>query len=118
MYLRIADFAVCIAGHGGWAGGGGWQGAAVDPETGMLYVPSATSPIVVQLVEPEAGASDFNYMRGGVTSVARRLEDLEQAPRAGEHALGGEQDDDVRLVDPVGEEGAQVGEGRRVVVDG
>lgn len=53
----------------GWAGGGGWQGAAVDPETGMLYVPSATSPIVVQLVEPEAGASDFDYMRGGVTSV-------------------------------------------------
>jgi quinoprotein glucose dehydrogenase len=53
----------------GWAGGGGWQGAAVDPETGMIYIPSATGAIVVQLVEPEAGSSDFNYLRGGVTSV-------------------------------------------------
>lgn len=53
----------------GWAGGGGWQGAALDPETGVLYVPSATGPIVVQLVEPPEGQSDFNYVRGGVTSV-------------------------------------------------
>jgi len=54
----------------GWAGGGGWQGAAVDPETGMIYIPSGTGPIVVQLVEPEAGSSNFNYMRGGATSAA------------------------------------------------
>lgn len=53
----------------GWAGGGGWQGAAVDPETGMMYIPSATAAIVVQLVEPEEGTSDFSYLRGGVTSV-------------------------------------------------
>lgn len=53
----------------GWAGGGGWQGAAVDPETGMIYIPSATAAIVVQLVEPEEGTSDFSYLRGGVTSV-------------------------------------------------
>jgi quinoprotein glucose dehydrogenase len=54
----------------GWAGGGGWQGAAVDPETGMLYIPSGTGPIVVQLVEPEPGRSNFNYMRGGATSAS------------------------------------------------
>jgi quinoprotein glucose dehydrogenase len=53
----------------GWAGGGGWQGSAVDPETGIMYVPSATGPIVVQLVEPEEGTSDFDFVRGGVTSV-------------------------------------------------
>jgi quinoprotein glucose dehydrogenase len=53
----------------GWAGGGGWQGSAVDPDTGIMYIPSATSEIVVQLVEPEEGNSDFNYVRGGVTSV-------------------------------------------------
>lgn len=53
----------------GWAGGGGWQGSAVDPETGILYVPSATSEIVVQLVEPENPESDFEYVRGGVTSA-------------------------------------------------
>ncbi|MDT8428568.1 MAG: pyrroloquinoline quinone-dependent dehydrogenase [Pseudomonadales bacterium] len=53
----------------GWAGGGGWQGAAVDPETGMLYIPSGTGPIVVQLVEPEEGTSNFQYLRGGATSA-------------------------------------------------
>ena len=53
----------------GWAGGGGWQGSAVDPDTGIMYIPSATSEIVVQLVEPEEGNSDFNFVRGGVTSV-------------------------------------------------
>jgi quinoprotein glucose dehydrogenase len=53
----------------GWAGGGGWQGSAVDPDTGIMYIPSATSEIVVQLVEPEEGSSDFTYVRGGVTSV-------------------------------------------------
>lgn len=49
----------------GWFGGGGWQGAAADPETGMLYIPSGSSPMVVQLVKPEAENSNFDYMRGG-----------------------------------------------------
>lgn len=53
----------------GWTGGGGWQGAAVDPETGILYVPSGTAPIVAQLVEPDPEQSDFRYVRGGVSSV-------------------------------------------------
>ncbi len=54
----------------GWFGGANWWGAAADPRTGVLYVPSHTSPIVVQLVEPEPGTSDFRYLRGGVRSVA------------------------------------------------
>ncbi len=53
----------------GWAGGGGWQGAAVDPETGMLYIPSGTGPIVVQLVEPDSANSNFQFVRGGATSA-------------------------------------------------
>ncbi len=53
----------------GWFGGGGWQGGAVDPETGMLYLPSASSPMVVQLQQPEADSSNFTYVRGGVTSA-------------------------------------------------
>ncbi|HEV8318389.1 MAG TPA: PQQ-binding-like beta-propeller repeat protein [Vicinamibacterales bacterium] len=31
----------------------GWSGAAVDPDTGMLYVPSRQSPTVFRLKEPE-----------------------------------------------------------------
>lgn len=53
----------------GWFGGGGWQGGAVDPHTGILYLPSASSPMVVQLQTPEADASNFDYMRGGITAA-------------------------------------------------
>jgi quinoprotein glucose dehydrogenase len=48
----------------GAGGGANWHGAAIDPETGWLYVPSRTSPTVVQLVKPDPRQSDFNYMRG------------------------------------------------------
>ena len=48
----------------GWVGGGNWGGGAVDPEIGMLFVPSVTSPNVTALVEPEPGTSDFRYIRG------------------------------------------------------
>lgn len=47
----------------GWGGGANWWGAAFDPESGMLYIPSVSSPIVVKLVKPPAGSSDFNYIR-------------------------------------------------------
>jgi quinoprotein glucose dehydrogenase len=53
----------------GWMGGANWHGAAVDPETGIMYLPSMTSPVVAQLVEPEPGTSDFDYIRGGVRSI-------------------------------------------------
>ena len=42
-------------------GGANWQGAAADPETGVLYVPSVTNPYVAALVhDPEH--SDMNYI--------------------------------------------------------
>jgi quinoprotein glucose dehydrogenase len=50
----------------GWAGGANWAGAAFDPDTGILYVPSMTSPIVVQLVKPNPERSNLLYARGGV----------------------------------------------------
>ncbi len=53
----------------GWVGGADWNGAAVDPETQILYVPSITAPIVVALVEPDPENSDFNYVRGAPRSV-------------------------------------------------
>jgi quinoprotein glucose dehydrogenase len=54
----------------GWGGGANWQGAAFDPETGYLYVPSRTGPMVVQVVEADPERSDFQYMRGGERSAA------------------------------------------------
>lgn len=49
----------------GWAGGANWWGAAFDPETSLLYIPSVMMPIVVKLNEPDASRSDFRYVRGG-----------------------------------------------------
>ena len=57
----------------GWGGGANWMGAAVDVDTGTLYVPSNTSPIVVGLNEPDPARSNFRYVRGRSAGV-RRLE--------------------------------------------
>ena len=48
----------------GSLGGANWPGGALDPESGYLYVQSATAPSVISLVnEPEV--SDMDYIRGG-----------------------------------------------------
>lgn len=47
----------------GWVGGADWNGAALDPDTGVLYVPSITAPIGVGLRQPPAGTSNFDYVR-------------------------------------------------------
>ena len=54
----------------GWVGGADWGGAAFDPETQILYVPSITAPIVAALVEPDPEVSNFDYIRGTPRSVA------------------------------------------------
>jgi glucose dehydrogenase len=48
----------------GWGGGANWWGAAFDPETGVLYIPSSNSPIVVKLTKPNPARSNFQYSRG------------------------------------------------------
>lgn len=49
----------------GWAGGGNWWGAAFDPDTKMLYIPSISMPISVKLTKPDAARSNLDYIRGG-----------------------------------------------------
>ena len=46
----------------GWTGGANWPGGAFDPETGMLYVPSYTSPVVLTLKQPDPARSSFDYV--------------------------------------------------------
>ena len=53
----------------GGTGGAEWTGAAFDPETSMYYIPSVTSPIVIQLVANNPTETDFVYMRGGIRNV-------------------------------------------------
>ena len=48
----------------GNGGGANWTGAAFDPETSMLYVPSVTNPFLVQLIKPDPARSNLQYRRG------------------------------------------------------
>ena len=47
-----------------YVGGNNWNGAAYDPDTQMLYVPSITAPILVWLRQPDPAVSNFRYIRG------------------------------------------------------
>ena len=49
----------------GWGGGSSWPGAGVDVETGVLYVPSLTVPIVVALAPGEPGGTNPDYIQVG-----------------------------------------------------
>ncbi len=42
-------------------GAASWTGAAVDPETGMLYVPSRNSPGVMAFYTPEGGTLSYTH---------------------------------------------------------
>ncbi len=53
----------------GNVGGANWGGAAFDPETNRLFVPSLNNPIIVQLVKPDAGRGNIQYRRGGTQNL-------------------------------------------------
>ena len=51
----------------GWVGGADWNGAAFDPETQILYVPSITAPIVAALRRARPGSVEFHLREGTAT---------------------------------------------------
>ena len=53
----------------GNVGGADWGGAAFDPSTNTLYVPSITNPIIVQIVRLAAAQGNLQYRRGGVQNL-------------------------------------------------
>jgi len=48
----------------GNGGGANWSGAAFDPVTKMLYVPSVTVPFMVAVSKPPEGRGNLAYRRG------------------------------------------------------
>jgi quinoprotein glucose dehydrogenase len=48
----------------GSTGAASWHGGAFDPETGMLYVPSKTSPFVADLVKGNPAQTNLEYVAG------------------------------------------------------
>lgn len=53
----------------GVQGGAQWEHGAADPETGMLYVGSATQPSVIALEKSDESDMDYVAARGGIPSV-------------------------------------------------
>ena len=51
----------------GIMGGSNWPGAALDPETNVLYVPSITNPTVLTVAAPDPARSNLRYNRGANT---------------------------------------------------
>ena len=54
----------------GIAGGANWGGAAFDPETGMLYVPSRMAPTVVTLTPVDPKQGNMRYVSGRISAPA------------------------------------------------
>jgi quinoprotein glucose dehydrogenase len=50
----------------GLVGGTNWPGAAFDPETALLYVPSMTNPVVADLVKGDPKATNLDYRYGPI----------------------------------------------------
>ena len=53
----------------GDVGGADWGGAGVDPRTGMLYVASITSPIIVQLEKGDTAPGNMQFRRGPASAL-------------------------------------------------
>jgi quinoprotein glucose dehydrogenase len=54
----------------GTLGGANWEGGALDPETGVLFVGSATQPVVLALAHDPEG-SDVDYVQEGSMRTPR-----------------------------------------------
>ncbi len=54
----------------GSQGGADVQGAAFDPETGYLYIPSITAPFVADLVAGDPAVTDLAYQKGSRRWIA------------------------------------------------
>ena len=53
----------------GSQGGPNWPGAAFDPETGIIYIPSQNIPNVIALAEPDPARSNMDYIRTGPMAI-------------------------------------------------
>lgn len=47
----------------GYQGGSNWNGAAFDPDTGMMFVPLRNAPMSAALLEADPALTNWNYLR-------------------------------------------------------
>jgi len=60
------------------SGGANWSGAAVDPETGILYVPSRNSAGMITFYQPDGGSLDYTH---GAPESIRLQQRVRSGPR-------------------------------------
>jgi quinoprotein glucose dehydrogenase len=53
----------------GYGGGSNWNGAAFDPQTGWMYVPTKNQPMIATLTPSNPKLTDFDYVRATTTTV-------------------------------------------------
>jgi len=53
----------------GSQGGPNWPGAAFDPETGIIYIPSHNVPNIIALAKPDPARSNMDYTRTGPMAI-------------------------------------------------
>ena len=51
------------------SGAASWSGAAVDPETGLLYVPSTNHSTVIRFYSPEGQGGNLRYTHGAPENI-------------------------------------------------
>jgi glucose dehydrogenase len=53
----------------GYGGGSNWNGAAFDPATGMMYVPTKNQPMIASLTPADAKLTNYDYVRATTAVV-------------------------------------------------
>jgi len=53
----------------GYGGGANWNGAAFDPETGLMFVPTRNSVMVASLTKADPALTNWNFIRAPTESI-------------------------------------------------
>jgi glucose dehydrogenase/mono/diheme cytochrome c family protein len=53
----------------GYGGGSNWNGAAFDPETGYMFVPTKNQPMIASLTPADAKLTNYDYVRATTLTV-------------------------------------------------
>jgi len=53
----------------GYGGGSNWNGAAFDPDSGMMFVPTKNQPMIASLTKADPALTDYDYVRATTLTV-------------------------------------------------
>ena len=71
----------------GYGGGSNWNGAAFDPETGWMYVPTKNQPMIAVLTPANPKLTNFDYVRATDAQSCKAHADCRSCARRGARSL-------------------------------